>query len=308
MTYQQDVLDPRRSRRRTPVILLGMAVAAVAVTALVVGGSITTPQVKATPERSAAANVVGGLAVQTQAVTAPGSLTDAKHAAQAITVTAPKAKPAVVKAPAVKKSTAAKKAPAKATPSVKKVAPKKAAPKKVTAKKTAPKKAAPKKAAPKKTTAKKTASKSSSGKSTKTVKQYCASPNPVTASCGTGKAFLGAINKERAKLGIKPLKWSSSLASTATSWSKKMLKKDLKTKKLIDGLAHNPNRPGAENVAVVYSSAGYSSGTAVSRMHRNLVNSNGHCLNLMNPKYSTMGAGVAKSSNGKTWYATQNFR
>src|SRR4029078_759035 len=117
-----------------------------------------------------------------------------------------------------------------------------------------------------------------------------------------------AVNKERAKLGIRAMSWSSSMASTATSWSQHMVPVDYKKSKLIDGLAHNPNRPGAENVAVVYSSAGYSAGTAINKMHRNLVYSEGHCLNLMNPNYSSIGAGVASSDDGTPWYATKNFR
>ena len=159
----------------------------------------------------------------------------------------------------------------------------------------------------KKTTTTKKATKTTK-KSSTSYKQYCANPNPVSASGSTGKALLTAVNAERAKLGIKPLKWNSNLASAATSWSKSMLAKDLKTSKLIDGLAHNPNRPGAENVAVVYSSGGYSASSAVNKMHKNLVYSQGHCLNLMNPNYSSMGAGIASSSDGNTWYATENFR
>lgn len=270
MTEQQDVLDPRRQRRRTPIILLGILTASVATVALVAGGTLVTPEIKATPEHSAAAAHVVVKPALIPTVTAPGSVASAKAAVQTITVTvpkaAPKAKPAVAKPAMAKASTV------------------------------------------KKSTKKSTSTKKVSKKSGKTVKQYCANPNPVKASGSTGKAFLSAVNKERAKLGIRPLKWSSSLASTATSWSKSMLKKDMKTGTLIDGLAHNPNRPGSENVAVVYSSAGYSGSTAVAKMHKNLVRSNGHCMNLMNPKHSTMGAGVASSSDGNTWYATQNFR
>ncbi len=151
-------------------------------------------------------------------------------------------------------------------------------------------------------------SKKSSKKSSSSYKAYCANPNPVSASGSTGKALLAAVNKERAKLGIRALSWSSSMASTATGWSKTQLANDLETSKLIDGLAHNPKRPGAENVAVVYRSTGYSAAGAIKKMHINLVNSNGHCLNLMNPKFSSMGAGVASSSDGSTWYATENFR
>ena len=59
---------------------------------------------------------------------------------------------------------------------------------------------------------------------------------------------------------------------------------------------------------MVYSSGGYSAATAINKMHNNLVYSEGHCLNLMNPNYHSMGAGVASFGDGKTWYATENFR
>jgi uncharacterized protein YkwD len=142
-----------------------------------------------------------------------------------------------------------------------------------------------------------------------TYSQFCANPsNPVSTSGTTGKALLYTVNKERAKLGIKPLGWSSTYASIATSWSKKMLSNDLKTSTLIDGLKHNPNRPGAENVAVVYRSTGYTASAALTKMHGNLVRSEGHCRNLMNPKFTYMGSGIAYTTNGRLWYATENFR
>jgi len=277
MTEQQDVLDPRRPRRRrTPIILLGALPVAIAATLLVAGPHYVDP-VSASTDASGTGKVAAARTLVTPGVVAPASAVNVAAVPQ-ITVTVPK-----VEAPAAKVA----KVPAKST-----------------ATKTTVKKTTVKKTTVKKTTAKKTVK-----KSTKTYKQYCANPNPVSASGSTGKALLTAVNKERAKLGIKPLKWSSSMASVATSWSKTMVKNDAKTAStLLDGLAHNPNRPGAENVAAVYSSGGYSAATAVKKMHANLVRSNGHCLNLMNPAYSSMGAGVAHSSDNTTWYATENFR
>lgn len=276
MSEQQVVLDPRRPRRRrTPVILLGMLPAAIAATILIAGSQYADPTFTAT-DASGNGKTSVTTVKETPAVVAPAAV-QAGVVVPQITVTVPEVKAPAAKAVTVKAP--AKKATVKKTSTVKKS----------TATKTV-----------KKTT------KKSTKKSTKTYQQYCSNPNPVSASGSTGKALLSAVNAERAKLGIKPLRWSSSLASTATSWSKSMLKKDLKTSKLIDGLAHNPNRPGAENVAVVYSSAGYSAGAAVKKMHKNLVRSYGHCTNLMNPKHSTMGAGIA--GDGNTWYATENFR
>ncbi|MGC4174459.1 CAP domain-containing protein [Demequina sp.] len=273
MTEQQDVLDPRRPRRRIPVILLGILPAAIAATMLVAGPHYVDPA-QATTDAAGAGAPVASTPDITPGVIAPVTDVDLDAAVQQITVTVPKPKVAPAAKIVTVKSTA----------------------------KTA-------KTSSKATVTKAKAVKSVKKASTKTYKQFCANPsNPVNASGSTGKALLSAVNKERAKLGIAPLSWSSSMASVATSWSKSMVKKDAKTGKLIDGLAHNPNRPGSENVAVVYSSAGYSASTAIAKMHKNLVYSNGHCLNLMNPSHSSMGAGVASSSDGTTWYATENFR
>lgn len=271
MTEQQDVLDPQRSRRRRiPVILLGILPAAIAATLLVSGSQFVEPPAASTDATGSGA-IVARTSLITPGVTAQVTSVDLSASVQQITVTVPKVTAPVAKAVTVTKKTTVK------TSTVKK------------------------------TTTKKSTKKSTT--SSTSYKKFCANPsNPVSSSGSTGKALLTAVNKERAKLGIPALSWSSSMASTATSWSKSMVKADAKTSALIDGLAHNPNRPGAENVAVVYSSGGYSASTAIKLMHKNLVKSNGHCLNLMNPKYTSMGAGVAKSSDGKTWYATENFR
>ena len=273
MTEQQDVLDPQRPRRRRiPVILLGVLPAAIAATLLVAGPHYVDP-VSASTNASGVNAVASHSKLVTQRVAAPATTVDLAASVQQITVTLPKvlapaARVAVVKTPM-------KTAPVKHVTTVKKA------------------------------TVKKTVKKSSG----KSYKQFCANPsNPVSTAGSSGKSLLAAVNKERAKLGIGSMSWSSSMASASTSWSETMVKHDEKTSSLIDGLAHNPNRPGAENVAVVYSSGGYSAATAINKMHKNLVYSEGHCLNLMNPNYHSMGAGIAHTDDGDTWYATENFR
>ncbi|WP_062465950.1 CAP domain-containing protein [Demequina maris] len=136
---------------------------------------------------------------------------------------------------------------------------------------------------------------------------YCANPQaPSSASSVSG--LLAATNAERAKLGIAPLTWSSDLAAAATGWSRQMAAQDSGTAALADALAHNPHRPGAENVGVVYRSSGLTEASAMGKLHGGWVYSPGHCANLMNPAYTQMGAGAAVTSDGTTWYATENFR
>ncbi|WP_062521577.1 CAP domain-containing protein [Demequina silvatica] len=136
---------------------------------------------------------------------------------------------------------------------------------------------------------------------------YCASPQaPSSASSVSG--LLAATNAERAKAGIAPLTWASDLAAAATSWSQQMAARDSATDAVADALSHNPGRPGAENVGVVYRSPGMAEFSAMATLHSGWVYSYGHCANLMNPAYTQMGAGAATTADGTTWYATENFR
>ncbi|WP_062288462.1 CAP domain-containing protein [Demequina phytophila] len=136
---------------------------------------------------------------------------------------------------------------------------------------------------------------------------YCANPqSPSGASSVSG--LLAATNAERAKAGIAPMSWSSDLAAAATSWSQQMAARDDSTAGVADALSHNPGRPGAENVGVVYRSPGMAEFSAMNTLHTNWVYSYGHCANLMNPAYTQMGAGAATTADGTTWYATENFR
>mgnify|MGYP000333174633 CR=1 FL=1 len=145
-----------------------------------------------------------------------------------------------------------------------------------------------------------------SASSTQTAQAYCSSPSSPYAASGSPKALLTAANKERARIGARALSWSGSLASAATSWSQTLAGRDTQG----DGsaLAHNPNRPGAENVAMAGSSGGMSVGTAVAKAHSGWMYSYGHCVNVMNPAFSSMGAGSATNPTGTVVYTTANYR
>ncbi len=136
---------------------------------------------------------------------------------------------------------------------------------------------------------------------------YCASTPQSTLSPRNSSDLLTAANKERAVLGLAPLTWSSTLASAASGWSATLASRDDATSALHDQLAHNPNAPGAENVAMSYFSAGQSRASAATIAHRGWVASYGHCMNMLSASYSRMGAGMAMTSDGTTWYSTVNF-
>src|SRR6187402_107557 len=167
MTEQQDVLDPRRSRRRTPVILLGILPVAIAATVLVAGPSYVTPT-----ESSLDASGANHAQI-TPGVIAPGSVTnvDLKSSVQKITVTLPKPK---VVAP-----------PARFVPMPVSVS--------VSVRGTKATEAAVYRQATTTTTA--TTVKTSS----MTYRQFCANPsNPIATTATTGKALFYLVNKERA--------------------------------------------------------------------------------------------------------------
>ncbi len=140
-------------------------------------------------------------------------------------------------------------------------------------------------------------SKSGSSKSSVSYTQYCASPSSPYSAGSSAKSLLTAANKERARLGLRSLGWSGSLASSAQSWSEQMAKTTT--------LAHSGR--GQENVGYTYNSGGISVGSGLTIIHKAWMRSYGHCTNIMYPGYSVMGAGVARTADGTAVYSTENF-
>ncbi|WP_084128900.1 CAP domain-containing protein [Demequina sp. NBRC 110055] len=295
MTETQEVLDPRRPRRRAlGVFLLGMVPLVVAGTAgaaaaellptaeptpVTLAADDDAPAVDSTPEADVTAGIV-----------APGVAAEVNLAAavQQIKVTVPEPEPVVeTPAPAAESS----------APSAQQSAPSHSAG------------TSTNKSTTKKSTSESTPKAATESKPAGTsFEQYCSSPKDPYSASGGAQALMAAANQERARIGIAPLSWSGSLASAATEWSKSMAAKDAATDATMDALAHNPNRPGAENVAVSNSSGGVSESAAHNRAHSGWMYSNGHCLNLMNPAYTQMGAGSAATPDGTTRYTTANYR
>jgi uncharacterized protein YkwD len=168
---------------------------------------------------------------------------------------------------------------------------------------------APKSSGAKQSTSTKSTSTTTSTKKFPSYQAFCPTGAKYSVGGSTAKSMLSTLNNERARIGIKKLTWSSSLAGSATNWSKSMAAKDSKTPNSpANALTHNPNRPsGGENVGVAWSSNTLSASAGMSRVHSGFMKSNGHCENLMNPRWTRVGAGIAKASNG-AWYITQNFQ
>lgn len=149
----------------------------------------------------------------------------------------------------------------------------------------------------------------SSGSSTGPHIDFCAAGGGESTSASSLDGLLAAANAERARFGYGALSWSGSLASAAQGWANQLVANDEATDAPHDAIAHNPNRPrGGENVAMSYKSKGLDSARAIDRAHVGWMRSNGHCKNLLNPKWTVMGAGTAQTADGTTWYTVANYQ
>ncbi len=315
MSTQQKVLEtgPRPHRRALRTLLLASVPIAVAA-----AGGLVASSVAPTPVNSAQAAAVDpdvrevsvieqqpvGAHMNVQAaVIAPAVATDVSDAVPQIQVSFPPEPEPEPVAPAATAGNERSNGGANATATSGSKAPRSSQATSSGSKAQAPAKAsAPKKQAPKQ----EAAAPKKQAPAKQSFDSYCSSASSNASAGGSVKGLLSAANQERARLGIKPMSWSGSLASSATKWSQAMAAKDPAGNR--SALAHNPNRPGAENVAVAGSAGGMSAANAVNRAHRGWMGSPGHCRNLLNPAYSTMGAGTATTENGQAVYTTANFR
>jgi uncharacterized protein YkwD len=117
------------------------------------------------------------------------------------------------------------------------------------------------------------------------------------ADAGMESAFVAAVNRERAAIGLASLATSGDLTSVARSHTQAMATGD--------NLHHNPNLGGAvpgwekvgENVG---------RGPSVDSIHAALMASPGHKRNLLDPDWTQLGMGVVVV-DGQIW-VTQVFR
>lgn len=113
--------------------------------------------------------------------------------------------------------------------------------------------------------------------------------------------FVTRINSERAKSGAAALKVCDGIRTVARNWSNEMAR--------TGKFAHNPNYASqmpsgwtraAENIA--WGSGSYAT---VDSRHQALMNSAGHRANILDPAFTHIGVGVART--GDRMYVTQNF-
>lgn len=134
-----------------------------------------------------------------------------------------------------------------------------------------------------------------------TTTAWCDGTYGATASASSTSGLLAAVNAERSRWGLRALTWNDSLASTAQRWSE--------TQASENNLYHGDTpSPGGQNVYYVSTSRGLSESSAAARAHSAWMTSPGHCKNILNSGWRSLGAGAASADGGYTWFLTENFQ
>ena len=126
---------------------------------------------------------------------------------------------------------------------------------------------------------------------------HAASPAPGPSSYE--RSILEAVNRERTRRGLRPLRLASCADGYAARWSAELARSDR--------LRHQSLRPiqrscGARNVG---ENIGYGKVSADDMVQLWMASSM-HRANILNPRFSSIGIGAVRSSSGH-WYAVQDF-
>lgn len=121
------------------------------------------------------------------------------------------------------------------------------------------------------------------------------------------KEVLALVNAERAKVGAAPLTWDSTLAKIAEDYSVDMVKTNNFSHTGKDGstLGSRLAKGGVKYTTTAGENIAFGQKTAKAVVE-SWMKSEGHKANILNPKFTKMGVGVAYDSNG-TPYWTQDF-
>ncbi|MGL4911442.1 MAG: CAP domain-containing protein [Romboutsia sp.] len=117
---------------------------------------------------------------------------------------------------------------------------------------------------------------------------------------------LDLVNKERSKVGAKPLTLNKELSNVATTKSQDMINKNY--------FDHNSPTYGSpfdmmKKFGISYRTAGENIAMgqkSPTEVMNSWMNSDGHRKNILNPNYTELGVGIAKASNEQLYW-TQMF-
>lgn len=134
---------------------------------------------------------------------------------------------------------------------------------------------------------------------------YSETQRPVSTISSTDPAtayanrILQLVNAERAKAGLKPLAASTCATGYAVTWAKHMAATgDFSHQSLSPIMSGCHASTAGENIA-------YGTITA-DQMVANWMNSPGHRANILNPAFTAVGTGAARTAAGR-WYGVQDF-
>ena len=120
---------------------------------------------------------------------------------------------------------------------------------------------------------------------------------PAQAASAEESKVLALTNQVRASAGVPALAWDEEMASTARAWAAKMAG---------DGIiSHNPNYTRGITGNWAKASENVGQGPDIDTVHRALVASHSHYVNMTDTEVTSVGVGVVVSGN--TVFIVENF-
>jgi hypothetical protein len=118
------------------------------------------------------------------------------------------------------------------------------------------------------------------------------------------KQLFQAVNQERERRGIAPLKWSDELRESARRHTDRITEAEMLSHQFKD---EPPlmQRVAATKLSFFQAAENVALATDWPDIHTGLMQSEGHRHNILNPIYTDIGIGVRK--RGSYYYVTQNF-
>jgi hypothetical protein len=120
---------------------------------------------------------------------------------------------------------------------------------------------------------------------------------PAQAASAEESKVVALTNQVRASVGAPALAWDEGLAAIARTWAAKMA---------ADGIiSHNPNYTRQLSGSWTKASENVGQGPDIDTVHRALVASRSHYVNMTDPEVNLMGVGVVTAGN--TVFIVENF-
>ncbi|HET7721147.1 MAG TPA: CAP domain-containing protein [Acidimicrobiales bacterium] len=120
---------------------------------------------------------------------------------------------------------------------------------------------------------------------------------PAQAASAEESKVLALTNQVRASVGAPALAWDEGMASIARAWAAKMAANGI--------ISHNPSYTSQITGSWTKASENVGQGPDIDTIHRALVASHSHYVNMTDTEVTAMGVGVVTSGN--TVFIVENF-